>query len=66
MASLFQTGMKEGGRSKALAGISTKETHENAGSGVRASPHPQELLKNLKALSWGGVRKVAKGEGQER
>lgn len=59
--------MKEGGRSKVLAGISTKETYENSGNEVRASPPPpQELLKNLKALSWGAVRKVVKGEGQER
>lgn len=60
--------MKEGGRSKALAGISTKETYESAGSGVRVPPPPppQELSKILKALFWGGVCKVAKGEGQER
>lgn len=52
-----------GGQSKALAGISTKETYENEGSVVSAAKPPRgELFNNLellfpksKVLSWGGV-----------
>lgn len=47
--------MKEGGRSKALAGISTKETHENAGSGGPCFPPPPGVIEKPKSsfLGWG-------------